>query len=218
MIYTCSYENFNSFSYKSISIDIDKGQKAKKDSLYLVSTNKNLIPSKQLKETWQKNKTILTEEENTKYFIEEYYKNTLSILNPEKVYKELDYSFLLSREKSNELSARHIVAAWLELLLNIDITEVKVEALHISKLEKPKYIKNILETIIKENTNMRGFNSLRALYLYLEGEKLEEEANRLEDKTGKDCSSLRQAACYMRCEADMAEDKYNERKMKKLVK
>lgn len=56
---------------------------------------------------------------------------------------------------------------------------------------------------------MRGFNSLRALYLFEEGEKLETLASDLDDKNAKKANSLRQTACYLRCEADEAESEYN---------
>ena len=67
---------------------------------------------------------------------------------------------------------------------------------------------------------MRGFKSLRALYLFHKSEKLETLANKLEEKTGKSYDDYRQAACYLRCDADMAEDEYREKKrlIKKKIK
>ena len=65
---------------------------------------------------------------------------------------------------------------------------------------------------------MRGFNSLRALYLFLEGEKFESDANIKEEKFEKSYAHLRQAAAYLRSEADMVESEYNEKKVKKLKK
>ena len=57
--------------------------------------------------------------------------------------------------------------------------------------------------------NMRGFNSLRALYLFEKGEKIEKRANELEAKTGDCYDVFRQEACYYRCDADEAEAEYN---------
>ena len=72
---------------------------------------------------------------------------------------------------------------------------------------------------MKLNRNMRGFKSLRALYLFEKGENLEEKANELEKKTGKCYDSYRQAACFLRCDADMVEDEYRELEtQKKLTK
>ena len=69
------------------------------------------------------------------------------------------------------------------------------------------------------NRNMRGFKSLRALYLFEKGEKLEAKADELEEKTGKCYDDYRQAACFLRCDADMAEHEYRElQNQKKLIK
>ncbi len=43
----------------------------------------------------------------------------------------------------------------------------------------------------------------------LKGEKLEALANELEEKNGKCYDNYRQAACYLRCDADEAEAEYN---------
>ena len=61
----------------------------------------------------------------------------------------------------------------------------KATGYSIEEIEKPAYIKQYLEEVMRQNINMRGFNSLRALYLFEKGEKLEALANELEEKTGK---------------------------------
>lgn len=214
MIYTSNYKNFNSDLLKGVSISFDKGKDANfKKSYYL-----DLAPKKTFWRMWKNNIGIIPELENNKYYIEEYYKKVLSKLNPEKVYRDLDNSFLLCYEDKDKFCHRHIVSAWLELFLNVNIKEVKVECMHIEEQEKPEYIKEVLESVIKENTNMRGFNSLRALYLFLESEKFETEANLKEENSNKSFDHLRQAAAYLRSEADMAESEYNNKKVKKLIK
>ena len=62
---------------------------------------------------------------------------------------------------------------------------------------------------MRYNRNMRGFNSVRALYLFEKGEKLESLANELEEKSVKCYDNYRQAACYLRCDADEIEEQYN---------
>ena len=75
---------------------------------------------------------------------------------------------------------------------------------------------------------MKGFNSVRALYLFNQGEELERMADELEDRVLNDKSlskeqvyklsdraySYRQTACFRRCDADMAEDAWRERRHK----
>ena len=63
---------------------------------------------------------------------------------------------------------------------------------------------------------MKGFNSLRALYLFEKGEKLEQLAESLEDKNSDRYFHYRQSACYYRCYADMAEEEYKQ--SKKLIR
>lgn len=206
MIYTCSYDNFKTDLYRSISISGDKGKKIGYDKNYY----KDLAPKKEFWETWHNNMNILTEEENNRYYIEEYYKQVLSKLDPEKIFSELNNSFLLCYEDSLDFCHRHIVAAWLEIFLNIEVNEVIVEGLYIKKVERPDYIKPMLEEIIKNNINMRGFKSLRAVYLFDKSEELEQYADLMEKKYNKSYDRYRQAACFMRCEADMADDLYLE--------
>ena len=214
MIYTSSYNNFKSDLYRGVSISFDKG----KDAYFKKKCYLDLAPKKTFWRVWKNNRGIISEIENNTYYIEEYYKEVLSKLNPEKVYKDLNNSFLLCYEDNLEFCHRHIVSAWLELFLDVEINEVKVTNLYIKKVEKPDYIKEILERVIKENINMRGFNSLRALYLFLEGEKFEQDANLYEEKYNKNYDHYRQAAAYLRSEADMAESEYNNKLIKKLKK
>ena len=87
---------------------------------------------------------------------------------------------------------------------------------------------------MRKNSNMRWFNSLRALYLFEKGEQLEREAEKLKDIYGDSAyyidahteqkvrayEGYMQEACFLRCEADEAEQQYNEQKQnkKKLTK
>lgn len=213
MIYTSSYNNFKTDLYKSISISGDKGKKVGYNKGYF----KDLAPKKDFFEIWYKNINKISEEENNRYYIEEYYKQVLSKLDPEKIFSELRNSFLLCYEENTDFCHRHIVAAWLELFLTIEVNEVTVNGLSIKKIDRPEYIKPMLEEIIKKNINMRGFKSLRAVYLFDKSEELEKYANLMEEKHNKSYDSYRQAACYMRCEADIADDLYLE-KQKRLTK
>ena len=92
--------------------------------------------------------TIDTYENNT-YYIEQYYKEVLSKLDPEKVYKDLKHSFLLCYEDNNEFCHRHIVAKWLELSLGIYVPEIKLINDEIKEVSRPKYIGDTLESLMK---------------------------------------------------------------------
>lgn len=204
---TCSYNNYNSNFYRTYSISGVQGKNAE----YTGACLPKLEPKYSFLKIWHDNIGKIPQEENIKYYIEEYYKQVLSNLEPEELSRELRYSILLCYEDSAEFCHRHIVAAWLEILLDIEVPEIKVTGYKIEKLERPTYIKGYLEDAMKKNINMRGFNSLRALYLFEQGEKLEQKAYELEQETGKNYDNYRQAACYLRCDADEAEFNYNKK-------
>lgn len=131
-------------------------------------------------------------------------------MDPEKVLLEIPgSSVLLCYEDASEFCHRHIVAAWFHLLLDKDVPEVKIENGRIVKVARPEYIEEELENIMRESLNMRGFTSLRALYLFNKGNEYDQKADKLyqEGKTNlaHDC---RQAACFLRCDADEVEENY----------
>ena len=204
MIKTSSYKNFKSNLFKTISISGDRGKLAG----YNGNCYPQLAPKLSFWKKWHENIGVISEEENNKFYIEEYYKQVLSKFNPEKVYSELDHSILLCYEDNEDFCHRHIVAAWFELFLDKEVPESIIDGFKIIDVIRPTYIKQILENVIKENKNMRGFTSLRALYLFEKSEYLENQANKLEEETGKSYDNYRQEACYLRCDADEAEAAY----------
>lgn len=173
-----------------------------------------LAPRLDFWRTWHDNIGKISERENNLYYIEEYYKQVLSKLNPEEVYEDLNETTLLCYEEPNEFCHRHIVAAWFELLLGKRVPEHIANGILLTEVKRPAYIKEELERIMKENLNMRGFNSLRALYLFEKGERYEEKAREL-DKLGKPSDLHKEEACFCRCDADEAEAIYNFNKRNK---
>lgn len=217
MIRTSSYKEFENLfeCANTYSISWDKG----KDANYHGKCYPDLAPKKTFWRKYKDNIGKIPEEENIRYYIQEYWNEVLSKLDVDKVYGELDYSTLLCYEKNNEFCHRHIVAAWFEILLGVKVPEVIVSAYKSIEVEKPEYIKEYLEDAMKANRNMHGFTSLRALYLFEKGEQLEREADELEEKTGKCYDHYRQAAAFLRSDADMEEDKYRDsHKTKKKIK
>lgn len=182
-----------------------------------------LIPEKEFKGRIDGEKKI-------REYIRYYYVNVLSKLDPEQVYKELERDSLITFG-DGEFSHGYIVAAWFELYLGVEINCINCSELYLNKLKdiKPRWTMDILEDEIKKTIdNMRGFNSVRALYLFDQSEKLERRADELDgrilnDKTltqeqlyklSDTANGFRQGACYKRCDADMAEDAWRERRYK----
>lgn len=205
MISTSSHKQWNSDKYKTYAISGNRG----KDADYQGDCYPILAPKLSFWKIWHDNIGKVSEEENNKYYVQEYWNQVLSKLDPEKVYRELDNSILLCYENNDEFCHRHIVAAWFEILLGIKIPEIKSNEYKLQEIERPEYIKQYLDDAMRLNRNMRGFNSLRALYLFEKGEKLEYKADELEKKTGKSYDGYRQTACFLRCDADMVEEEYN---------
>ena len=182
-----------------------------------------LIPEKEFKGRIDGEKKI-------REYIRYYYVNVLSKLDPERVYKELERDSLITFG-DGEFSHGYIVAAWFELYLGVEVNCINCSELYLNKLKdiKPRWTMDILEDEIKKTIdNMRGFNSVRALYLFEQSEKLERRADELDgrilnDKTltqeqlyklSDTANGFRQGACYKRCDADMAEDAWIERRYK----
>ena len=209
MIYTGNYYNCKSNLFKTYSISGDRGKMAS----YEGECYPALAPKKGFWEIWHNNIGKISDEENMKYYIREYWLQVLSKLDIDEVYKELDRSILLCYESPEEFCHREIVAAWFEIfLIGVSVPEVKIDDIHLEKLERPnhKKIKKYLEEVIRETTNMRGFSSLKALHLFEQSEKLEKKANELEQIRNKHSGDYRQAACYKRCDADMVEAEYKQ--------
>lgn len=214
MICTSSYNDFKTNIYSKYSISGNRGV----DAGYKGKCYSALAPKIGFWREWEENIHKKSFEENTKFYIQEYWNQVLSKLDPEKVFRELDNSVLLCYEPNTEFCHRHIVAAWFEILLEEYVPEVKFTD-HLELVSRPEYIKEYLEEIIRKSVNMGNFKSLRAWYLFEKSEELEAKADKLEKETGKCYDHYRQAACFLRCDADMAEDRYfEEMKQKQLIK
>lgn len=206
MIYTSNYKNIDTKLYKVVSISSDYGLKAN----YGGKCCYKLVPKYSIWELWEKNQ-YLTIDEIYNYYIELYYKVVLSKLKVEEVFKDLDNNILLCYGNNNDFSNRHIIAAWLELFLDIDIPEIENGKI-VNRGKIYQEIKRILENIIKQNINMHGFNCIRAAYLFEQSEELEEKARKIK---GPNSCVYQQEACYLRCDADEAEALYNGKKKTK---
>ena len=88
----------------------------------------------------------------------------------------------------------------------LEISDVKDDTLLDEIL---KAYSDILEDVIKSNENMEGFNSIRAKYLFDKSREIDALASEYEKANpDKNVDSLRQMACYYRCDADEVEANY----------
>lgn len=144
MIKTSNYNNCNTDKYKVYSISRDKG----KDANYSGDCFLSLAPKKEFFKTWRHNRGLINEKTNNEYYMREFYEQVLKPLNPEEIYQKLDNSILLCYEEHNEFCHRHIVAAWFELTLGVEVLEVKVDNFKEEVLDRPEYIKEYLNEIM----------------------------------------------------------------------
>lgn len=147
MIYTGSHKNCFTDKYKLVSISGNRG----KDVHFMGECYPALAPKLSFWKIWHDNIGKISPYDNNRYYIEEYYKQVLSKLDAIEVFENLDNSILLCYEEAEEFCHRHIVAAWLEIKLNIVVPEVKVINNELVYLNRPSYIKNELEMIMKKN-------------------------------------------------------------------
>ena len=160
MIYTGSYKVFNNTNYNLYSISKDKGE----DAGYVGKTYLSLAPLESFFRVWKNNRGIIDTLENNKYYINEFYEQILSKLDPKTIYEELDNSILLCYEDSNDFCHRHLVSAWFELFLGVRVDEVNIIDNELVVVSKPTYIKEYLEYIIRKKLDIDDSISISSYY------------------------------------------------------
>ena len=145
MIYTGNYANCK--GEMCVSISGDKG----KDAGFVGRTYSKLAPVRSFWKTWKSNIGKISKEENTKYYIHEYYIQVLKKLNPKEVAKELDNNILLCYEKDEQFCHRYLVAFWLEETLGIKVDEVRVIDGKIEVINRPEAFRKYLIDEMKNN-------------------------------------------------------------------
>ena len=169
MICTGSYDKCPSDMYNRCSISGDRGKKVGYSGTYY----SKLEPKKDFWLVYDGNIGKISEKENNEYYIREYWNKVLSKLDPQEVYEELDNKILLCYESENQFCHRHIVAAWFELFLNIQIPEVQYDNCGLKFFDREGYYKDYssiieyLEQLIIESkcVDIYYYNSINDWYL-----------------------------------------------------
>lgn len=209
MIYTSSYDKCDSDIIKKISISGDKG----KSVGYIGDSYSKLAPKKEFWDKWHDNIEKVPKEANDYYYVEEFYKQVLTNLDPDEVISELDNSVLLCYEDNKEFCHRHIVAEWLNIFCNIEVPEIIIENDIIIPVKRPLYIRNLLAHAI--NKYGHGFTSIEALKYYLKGEILEK---RMSNASESEIEELRKQVFDSWYRASEIEAYTEENEIKKLIK
>ena len=104
------------------------------------------------------------------------------------------------------------------MLLDKKVSEIKINGSCVEIVDRPAYIKEYLEKIIKQNINMRGFSSVRAAYLMEEADKLIAKAKKLAEETQsrKFYEFFEKEAYFLICQAYESEKKSKQQKLIKI--
>ncbi len=130
-----------------ISISGDKGKKVG----FVGKSLPELAPKKVFWEEWHNHIGKISEEENTRFYIREYYKQVLSQIDIEELLKGEKDPILLCYERNQDFCHRHILAEYIELKYGTEVKDIIIdEKGNISINKRPDYIRIILKEIIKE--------------------------------------------------------------------
>ena len=110
-----------------------------------------LAPKKVFWDIWHDNIGKIPEEENNRYYIEQYYKQVLSKVDIEELLEDEKDPILLCFEKGQEFCHRHVLAEYIEMIYGIKVRDIKIdENLNIEENKRPEYIKRILKDVISK--------------------------------------------------------------------
>lgn len=143
-VYTGSYSKCKAGNLISISKDSGK------DAGFIGKVILELAPKENFFRTWRNNRGVISEEENTRYYIQEYYKQVLSKVDIEELLKNEKDPILLCYEDSSDFCHRHVVAEFIKMKYGIEVPEIEIdENLNIKQNQRPSNIKKILEEVIQ---------------------------------------------------------------------
>ena len=142
-IFTGSYDACKKGNLISISGDLGKRASFTGKSI------KEFAPKRKFWDVWHNNIGKISEEDNTRYYIEEYYKQVLSKIDVMELLKYEQKPVLLCYEKSSEFCHRHVLAEYINIVYGIEVKEVEIdEKFNIIEKYRPQNIRKILQSII----------------------------------------------------------------------
>ena len=130
-----------------ISISGDKGKSIGFEGKSLTK----LAPKRAFWNEWHNNIGRISEEENTKFYIQEYYKQVLSQVDIEELLKDEKDPILLCYEREQDFCHRHVLAEFINIRYGINVEDIIIdENLNIRINKRPENIRKILEEVLIE--------------------------------------------------------------------
>ena len=149
-IFTGNYEECKAGNL--ISISKDKG----KDAGFKGKAILEFAPKEEFFRVYKNNIGKIPEEENAKYYIEQYYEKILSKINVEELLKDEKDPILLCYEKGQQFCHRHVLAEYIEMTYGVKVRDIKIdENLNIEENKRPEYIKKMLKEVIEKDRGDR---------------------------------------------------------------
>ena len=109
-----------------------------------------LAPKRSFWNIWHENIGKISEIDNTKYYIIEYYRQVLSKVNIEELLKNEKNPILLCYEKGEDFCHRHVLAEFIQQKYGVQVRDIKIDRnLHIEINPRPQYIGEILKEIME---------------------------------------------------------------------
>jgi len=139
MIYTGNYDDC--YVGNLISISGDKGRSIG----FVGKAIPELAPKKSFWNQWKENIGKISEEENTRFYIQHYYDEVLSNVDVMDLLKDEESPVLLCYEKGQQFCHRHVLAEYIQIIYGIVVKDVKIN--HngiITYNERPLYIRDML--------------------------------------------------------------------------
>lgn len=130
-----------------ISISGDKGKSVGFEGKSLTK----LAPKKGFWDEWHNNIGKIPEEDNTKFYIQEYYKQVLSQVDIEELLKDEKDPILLCYERGQDFCHRHVLAEYINIRYGITVEELIIdENLNIRINKRPENVRRILKEVLIE--------------------------------------------------------------------
>ncbi len=147
-IFTGNYEECKAGNL--ISISANRGRSVGYTGKCLME----LAPKKVFWNVWKENIGKIPEEENTMFYIREYYKQVLKGLDVLGLLKEEQDPILLCYEKGDAFCHRHVVAEYIEIMYGIKVIDVLVdENGTMTENKRPEYVKAMLIKVMSEEND-----------------------------------------------------------------